>query len=449
VTARKATPAPDLTDQAIAADRGVAVGSMLDEGGQLLRELVVEWVPITKVTPYPDNPRIPGDAIQDVRDSLLAFNWQQPLVLDVDYVIVVGHTRYYAALDLRQTHVPVYIARRLTPELAAAYRLADNKIHERSQWDFPKLTLNLTRLRDLGVDLRLTGFRPLELRPLLEPDGKVQTGTDPDSAPSIPKKPVTQPDDLIELGRHRLLCGDATNEGDWLALMNDVKANMLWTDPPYGVAFSTDYLRDWDGGRKRPTGAKEIAGDDLDDEKLLALLSDSFRCAALYCRAGACWYVSAPSGPTQWVFGQVLRGLDVWRLTIAWVKDSFVLSRSDYHYRHESILYGWLPGAAHFYAGDRTQDTIWEIPRPKASEEHPTMKPVELVARAIRNSSQRGEVIVDPFAGSGTTVIAAEREARRAYVMEIDPRYCDVIVRRWEETTGQKAVRPIRKRASA
>jgi DNA modification methylase len=247
-----------------------------------------------------------------------------------------------------------------------------------------------------------------------------------DEIPEPPVDPITRPGDLWLLGDHRLLCGDSTKADDVERLMAGAKADMMFTDPPYGVSYV--------GKTKK---ALTIQNDG--EEDLPKLLDGSFAGALLATREGACWYVAAPPGPLHWEFARRLMELGVYRQTLVWVKDAMVLGHSHYHYKHEPIFYGWKPGASHREPPDRTQVSVWEIARPKRSEEHPTMKPVELVAKAIGNSSLQDESVYEPFCGSGTTLIAAEQLGRKCYGMEISPQYCDVIVKRWETLTGKKA----------
>lgn len=260
--------------------------------------------------------------------------------------------------------------------------------------------------------------------------------TEPDEAPPLPDVPVSKPGDLWLLGEHRLLCGDATKLENIERLMGEEKAAILWTDPPYGVSYE---------GKTRD--ALTIANDGA--EGLSALLCATFAAVSGALEPGAPFYIAHPAGPKALTFWNVIDGLG-WQIhqCLVWVKDSMVLGHSDYHYRHEPILYGWMPGPGRSgrgrhegsrWYGDHSQTTVFEIPRPQASREHPTMKPVELVERCLRNSSQLGQIVLDPFLGSGSTLIAAERLGRRCYGMEIDPRYVDVAVRRWEENTGRKA----------
>lgn len=275
-----------------------------------------------------------------------------------------------------------------------------------------------------------------------------------DDPGSLPPDPVTREGDLWVLGEHRLLCGDATTPDAYERLLaSDGPVDLLWTDPPYGVDYTG-----------KTADALKITSDDLTEAELAAFLRDSLGLAHARLRPGGSSFVCAPSGALFDVFADVLRDLGVRRHTIVWVKDRFVLGRVDYHYRHESILagevpdaadeeppardvgsepiaFGWKAGAGHHRPRTRTQDTVWEVPRPARSSEHPTMKPVELPARAIRNHTRPRDLVLDPFAGSGSVVSAAAQLARRARMLEVDPRYCDVIVNRWEALSGAKAER--------
>jgi len=223
-------------------------------------------------------------------------------------------------------------------------------------------------------------------------------------------------------------------------LVGNEQADLLWTDPPYGVAYQTKLSVEEAVARHRRTDGKEVSNDDMRPEESQAFLTSVFRLAAERMKAGAAFYICAPSGDMELHFRLALRDakLDL-RQAIVWVKDAFVMGRHDYHYRHETLLYGWVGGAAHTFNGGRTLDTVWEIPRPRESKDHPTMKPVALIEPGLRNSSLPGALVLDPFAGSGSTLVAAETLGRRAYLMEIDPRYCDVILSRWETFTGRTA----------
>jgi DNA modification methylase len=259
-----------------------------------------------------------------------------------------------------------------------------------------------------------------------------------DEIPEPPVDPITKPGDLWLLGDHRLLCGDSTKAEDVERLMAGAQADLLLTDPPYGVAYQTALSTSEAAARHRRKDGKEVLNDNLGWDGTRQLVADAFKAASI--RPGAAFYVFCPPGDLQAAFFLGLQdaGYNA-RHQIVWVKDRFVMGRCDYHYRHEVCLYGWADGAGHYFVDDRTQDSVWECKRPGASKEHPTMKPVELFARCVQNSSKKDWSIYEPFSGSGTTLIAAEQLGRKCYGMEISPQYCDVIVKRWETLTGKKA----------
>ena len=248
-----------------------------------------------------------------------------------------------------------------------------------------------------------------------------------DEIPEPPVDPITKPGDLWLLGDHRLLCGDSTKAEDVERLMAGAKADMVLSDPPYGVSYV---------GKTKD--ALKVENDELDEAALTKLVCDAFDNAEASCRAGAYWYATVPAGPLHILFADDWKRRGILRQIMVWAKDSMVLGHSEYHYQHEPILFGWIPGDRHKNS-DRTRTTLWQYDRPKANREHPTMKPVGLWAQAVQDGSRTGEVVYDPFLGSGTTLIAAEQLGRKCYGMEISPAYCDVIVKRWETLTGKKA----------
>ncbi len=389
--------------------------------------LDVEWVPIARLRANPANPRKNDEAVPHVAASLKRFGWRQPLVARPDGELIAGHTRLKAAIELGFEDVPVAWFNGSSIE-AAAYGIADNRTAEFAEWDDAALAQLLVELRSEDA-LDGVGFDETEIDALLNeltPDD--DTDVDDQGPPELRPTAVSRTGDVWCLGEHRLLAGDSTDKASYDVLLEGAKADLVWTDPPYGVAYV--------GGTAQ---ALTIQNDELTGDDLQRLLSDALGQAAAACRPGAAWYVAAPAGPNFLEFGHVLRGLGIWRQTLVWEKDQFVLGRSDFHYRHEALFYGWVPGAAHQAPPTRDQDTIWQCDRPKASPDHPTTKPVELVVRAIETSSDRGAVVLDPFAGSGTTIIAAEQAGRRARAIELDPRYCDVAVRRWSEAMGDSA----------
>ena len=311
--------------------------------------------------------------------------------------------------------------------------LADNRAAELASWDADVLA-GLNEEMDLSAF-----FQDDELAKLL---ASVTTEglTDPDAAPAVLDEPITKPGDLWLLGRHRVLCGDSTVATDMERLMGRERADMVWTDPPYGVAVG-DKNKWLNSVGPSNRIEKNLTNDTLGEDGLLQMLRDSFSLLATYCTAGASWYVAAPAGPLHLLFGQALNELGIWRQTISWVKQNSTFSPLGvtYHWQAEPIFYGWLPNGPHQDHTDRKQTTVWEVDRATKSPDHPTMKPVELVTRALEHASLPGQVVTDPFLGSGTTLIAAEQLGRRCFGIEIDPHYCDVIVKRWQDFTGQKA----------
>lgn len=350
--------------------------------------------------------------------SLTKFGQRKPIVITEDGVVLAGNGTLEAAKSLGWDHIDVSV----TPadwdlDTARAYALADNRTAELAEWDESILAQQLLELHDADFDIEALGF---EMPQVIEPEP-----IDEDEVPLEPE-PKVKHRDLWKLGEHLLFCGDATEVGAYERLLGEDQVDLVWTDPPYGVSYVGQ-------------GGMTIENDNLDIGALEEFLRQSFNAMFTFTKPGACWYVAAPSGNLFQAFSIPLSELEVWRHTLVWVKDALVMGRADYHYRHESIFYGWTPGAAHQEPPDRKQDTVWEVPRPRSNKEHPTMKPIELITRAINNSSRANDLVLDPFAGSGSTLIAAEQTRRRARVMEIDPKYCDVIIARWERITGGKA----------
>lgn len=375
------------------------------------------------------------------------------IVIDEDNHILAGNGTIEAAAQVGIERMQIVDAdgdtiiavrrRNLTPEQKQRLALFDNRTAELAEWDTDVLAALLNEdaaiLDGMWTDDEI-GLLLDSLTPVPEPGAG---GDDFDTTPDAQQTRV-QRGDLWQLGNHRLCCGDSTNAADVARLMGGDRCEMVWTDPPYGVAIG-DKNKKLNAIRKSKSIKRNLVNDTLDEPALRALLDAAFAHAARHCLAGGAWYVAAPAGPPHVLFGMALKQLGIWHQTIQWVKNHATFSPLgvDYHWRAEPIFYGWLPGAGHRYYGGRTQDTVWEIDRPVASPDHPTMKPIALVQRAVENSSQRHDLVYDPFLGSGTTLIAAERTGRRCYGMEIDPPYGDVILRRWEAETGQQAVKVI------
>jgi DNA modification methylase len=390
----------------------------------------IELWPLDRVKPYPGNPRLNDEAVDAVAASLQEYGFRQPIVVDGDGVIIVGHTRLKAARKLGLSMVPVHVATDLTPAQVKAYRIADNQTGDIAEWDMKLLPIELSALREMNYDLDLLGFDAEELAQLT--DGVKQGLTDPDEIPAPPDKAITQAGDLWTLGDHRLLCSDSTSAEDVSRLMGGETAKMMFTDPPWNVAIGLD-------SNPRHRQRKGLKNDSLPPEQFQQFL-EKFVSAVephvsgdVYCVLGASEWPRLDSTLRS-------RGFH-WSATIIWAKDAFVLGRSKYHRRYEPLWYGWKESGKSSFVGRRDLDDVWEIPRPKQSEEHPTMKPTELPRRAIANSSVVGDIVLDPFGGSGSTLIAAEQTGRRAFLMELDALYADVIVQRWKKFTGRKAER--------
>lgn len=378
---------------------------------------------ITDIRPYEKNPRINDGAVEAVANSIREFGWRSPIVVDRNFVIVCGHTRYKAALSFGLEEVPVHVADNLTPEQIQAYRIADNKTAEIAEWNYELLPLELRELQGADFDLSLLGFDTDELDKLLNGDVEdaIADGeTDPDAVPEAPEEPASRRGEIYRLGSHLLMCGNATNADDVAALTGESKVDLWLTDPPYNVAYSNSL-------------GQTIENDDMDDGTFRKFLNDSFTQAVETMKPGAAYYIFH-ADTEGYNFRGACRdvGLKV-RECLIWVKNALVLGRCDYHFRHEPCLYGWKEGAAHNWYSDRCQTTVLEFHKPTKNIGHPTTKPVELLVYLVKNSSQRGEMVLDTFGGSGSTLIACEQTGRVCRMMELDPKYCDVIRKRWAE----------------
>jgi len=399
----------------------------------------VELVEIGRVVPYARNPRRNEKAIVKVAASIKEYGFRQPIVVDEELVIIAGHTRLQAAQQLGLKKIPVHIATGLTTAQVKAYRLADNRTHEDSEWDEELLAIELGDLKELGFDLDLTGFNAVELEELL--DGAVMEGlTDDDAIPEAPEVPVSKDGDVWLLGDHRLICGDSTKEKTMKKLMGDELADMVFTDPPYNVDYGQS-MKDAVRGNKR-----KIKNDNLGDEFHKFLLD---ACTHMVGVCKGAMYVCMSSSELHTLFSAFTDAGGKWSTFIIWGKNHFTMGRSDYQRQYEPILYGWPDGNKHFWCGDRNQSDLWHHDKPTVNDLHPTMKPVELVCHAIENSSKSRDIVLDSFGGSGTTLIACEKLKRQARMIELDPIYVDVIVKRWEEFTGNEATHASEKKSFA
>lgn len=420
-----------------------------------MRKLVVTSRPLDSLTPYARNARTHSDAqVEQIAASIREFGWTNPVLVDEEGGIIAGHGRVMAARLLGQAKVPTITLTGLSEAQKRAYVLADNQLALNAGWNEELLKLELKDL--VGkFDLALTGFSAQQLEDLIGEDAPVRDGeTDPDDVPEVAAKAITAVGQIWQLGRHRLICADATEAASYRQVMEE-KAHLVWTDPPYNVAYEG--------------AAGSIQGDDQGAEQFEQFLLRAFRAAHGAMAPGACIYVShADTGRLPFTRAFLAAGFKLSQVLI-WVKNAATLSRQDYNWRHEPILYGWKEGAGHYFCGDFTRNTVAEDSlnleklsktdlialvkqireeratvlhedKPAKSELHPTMKPVALVRRMLEASTLEHQVVLDPFGGSGTTLIAAEQTNRVARLLEVDPKYCDVIVRRWQEFTGKKAV---------
>jgi DNA modification methylase len=418
------------------------------------------------IKPYDKNPRSNDQAVAAVAASIREFGFRQPIVIDERSEIVVGETRYKAARQLGLKKVPVHVATGLTPAQIKAYRIADNKTAELADWDPELLTQELVDLRDLDFNLDLLGFSEDELQGLLDGDASIGL-TDPDDVPEPPEEAITQPGDLYGLGSHRLLCGDASKDADVDCLLAGAAVHLVVTDPPYNVrveprsnnaiaaglsSFEALHHQKMDVARHpakaKPTSkrlrAKDrpLVNDFVSEEQFELLLRAWFGNIARVLAPGRSFYVWGGYGNCG-NYPPVLKRLGLYfSQAVIWIKEHPVLTRKDFMGNHEWCFYGWREGAAHKFFGPSNATDVWSIKKVNPQDMlHLTEKPVELAARALEYSSRPGENVLDLFGGSGSTLIAAEQRRRQAYLMEIDPLYCDVIVQRWERFTGKKAKR--------
>ena len=391
----------------------------------------IRITPVDNLIPYARNARTHSDEqVAQIAASIAEFGFTNPILTDGERGVIAGHGRLAAARKLGLKEVPVIELAYLTDTQKKAYILADNRLAMNAGWDDELLKLELTELKDADFDLDLMGFTSDELDRLINGDAGGGL-TDDDAVPETPKEPVSRPGDLWILGNHRLLCGDSTMLSDVEKLMGNELADMAFTDPPYNVDYGNN-AKDKMRGKDR-----RILNDALGDGFYQFLYDACVN--LLMVTKGGC-YVAMSSSELHTLQKAWLDAGGKWSTFIIWSKNTFTLGRADYQRQYEPILYGWKQGADHFWCGDRDQSDIWNYNKPRVNDLHPTMKPVELVERAIQNSSKSRDIVLDLFGGSGTTLIACEKTNRQARLIELDPKFVDVIVKRWEEYTGEKAV---------
>ncbi len=390
----------------------------------------IEYWPLDKLIPYARNPRTHSDAqVAQIAASIAEFGFNNPILVDTNAGIIAGHGRLLAARKLQLQQVPVIVLDHLSETQKRAYILADNKLALNAGWDEQLLGLELDALRDLDFNLDLTGFNEDELAAFLVGRDAITGLTDEDAVPEIPETAASAPGDLWLLGNHKVFVGDATTRSEVDRLMADAAADLVFTDPPYNVDYQ-GYTKD----------RLKIEGDRMTPDEFQKFLAASFANYRAIVKPGASFYV-CHSSSWQREFQNTLEtaGFEV-RCQIIWAKNTFAWGFGRYKFQHEPIYYAHVAGQKDAWYGDKSQSTLWEEKKPAANRVHPTAKPVELIDRALINSSKSGDFVVDLFGGSGSTLIACERRNRKARLLEIDPKYADVIVRRWQEFTGRQAV---------
>ena len=432
---------------------------------------------LTEIKPYEKNPRRNDQAVEAVAESIKKFGFKVPLVIDKKGIIVTGHTRYKAAQKLGLKEVPCIVADDLNEAQIKAYRLADNKVAEIAKWEEELLWQELQDLADMDMTMDVFGFEPFDIE---EDDIEVEEDY---YEPELSQQPKAKRGDIYQLGNHRLMCGDCTDEADVEKLLDGEEMDLAVTDPPYNVNYGEkveslskvskekghDVFSYSNGSRE----SSDIANDNMDDESFYNFLYEFYTQMLNSLKPGGVFYI-CHADSEGYNFRKALKDAGgIMRQTLIWVKPHFVMGRQDYHWRHEPILYGWKEGAGHYYIDDRTQNTVWEDKpdidnmkkeemkqllkeiyeedristsaiheaKPTVSELHPTMKPIKLMGRLIKNSAKPGEKVADFFGGSGSTLIACEQLNRICYMMEYEPKYVDVIIDRWEQLTGKKAVK--------
>ena len=398
----------------------------------MLAEKIEHW-PTSRLIPYARNPRKNDHAVEQMAGAIREFGFRLPIIAKSTGEICDGHMRLKAAQHLGLEQVPVILADDLSETQIKAFRILVNRSATWADWDDDLLRLELEELQLGDFDLALTGFDADELLEIMAGEETTTEGnTDEDAAPEVPETPVSKPGDVWLCGKHRVLCGDATLEESYRTLLGNERVAMIWQDPPYNVDYANtpkDKLR----GTHRPI-LNDNLGDGFHDFLLAALKPALARCDGAI-------YIAMSSSELDTLQSAFRAAGGKWSTFIIWAKHTFTLGHADYQRQYEPILYGWPEGAKRHWCGDRNQGDVWEIKKPAKNDLHPTQKPIEVPERAIRNSSRPGDIVLDCFGGSGSTLIAAEKSGRQARLIELDPKYADVIVRRWQDWSGKQAIR--------
>ena len=377
----------------------------------------IEERDITTIYPYERNPRINDQAVDAIVKSIQQFGFNSPIIIDANSVIICGHTRYKAAIQMGLEKVPVVVADNLTPEQVKAYRIADNKLAELATWNYDMLIAEIESLKDSGIDLSLLEFEIVDMN---QPETLKEGKTDANAVPDKPEEAVSVRGEIYQLGEHRLMCGDSTNATDVALLMNGDSAKLYLTDPPYNVAVSC-------------VAGKTIQNDDMSSEQFLVFLKSVFDQATTVMGDDCMVYIFYASVEyVNFHRAAAAAGIDI-KQELFWIKKHFVLGRHDYHYKCEACMYGWKKGAHYAWYGQRQASNLFTYKKPNVNKDHPTPKPVEMLVDLLRNSSRRGEIVLDSFGGSGSTIIACEQTGRVCRAMELDEKYCDVIRKRYAE----------------
>ncbi len=385
-------------------------------------------VPIDDLIPYVNNSRTHSDEqVAQVAASINEFGFTNPVLIDESGSIIAGHGRVQAAKKLKMDSVPCITLSGLTEAQKKAYVIADNQLALNAGWDLDTLKLEIDTLKELEFDIDLLGFDDDFLDDLLELE-EVEGLTDEDEVPEPPEEPVSVLGDIWQLGNHRLMCGDSTSIDDVDKLMDGHKADMVFTDPPYNVAYEG-----------KTEESMTIENDSMSADDFQKFMDSVFTCLYLVMSDGCPIYVTCPLEDGIFQNSYLGSGLKLQSILI-WVKNTMVMGRKDYHYKHEPILYGWKEGGAHFWCGGRDKTTIINCDKPQRNGVHPTMKPVELIEILFGNSMRRDAIVVDLFGGSGSTLIACEKTNSNSRLMELDEKYVDVIINRWQDFTGKQAI---------
>ncbi len=390
----------------------------------------IEYLGVDDLMPYKNNARTHSESqIKKIAASMKEFSFIAPVVINDENMILAGHGRLIAAKQIGLQRVPVVRVVHLTQAQQRAYILADNRIADDAGWDDELLKIELSELNELEFDLAITGFEDEELNNLIFEDEEDAFLTDEDDCPDANDVHiVTVKGDIWQIGEHKLLCGDSTILGDVEKLMDGEQADLLITDPPYNVNYEG-----------KTSKKLKIQNDSMSETAFRQFLSDAYSNANVVMKSGAVFYIWHAASESYNFYGAAIDvGWDI-KQSLIWSKNNIVLGRQDYHWKHEPCLYGWKSGK-HYWGSDRKQTTILEFNKPVRNAEHPTMKPVDLIQYQIENSSRKNEIVLDLFGGSGTTLIAAEKTSRKARLIELDTKYCDVIVKRWQNLTGKEAI---------